>query len=133
MRGNISNMGAEVLALQEEELRKHDIVQIQVGERLYTTTRGTLTSESVYFRHLFADPETLDKKLFLDADPGMFEHVLRYLRHGTMPMFYDRAKGHGFARYRTLAVVSEFLGIAKLTSWLVEGRYVDLLRIRRSV
>ncbi|KAI6374043.1 hypothetical protein MCOR25_003276 [Pyricularia grisea] len=129
----LSNFGADLLAMEENERHRNDIVQIQVGERLFITTRGTLTSGSDYFQKHFADPNLTNKRLFLDLDPDVFQYVLRYLRHGTMPLFYDRTKGHDFAHYRTLADVAQKLGVARLSSWCMEARFTDALRIQRSV
>lgn len=39
------------------------------------------------------DHERADGSFFIDADPELFEHVLRYLRHSVLPIFYVSAKG----------------------------------------
>jgi hypothetical protein len=35
-----------------------------------------------------------DGSYFIDGDVALFEPILRYLRRGVLPLFYDNAKGH---------------------------------------
>lgn len=77
-------------------------LNLKVGERIFTTTRDTL-SNSGFFSALISGPWEgdllMDGSYFIDADPDAFEHILKYLRHGTFPLFYDNAKGHDHRQY----------------------------------
>ena len=77
-------------------------LSLQVGERKFTTTKDTL-SKSGFFSALLAGPWEgdllMDGSYFIDADPDIFEFVLKYLRHGTFPLFYDKVKGHDYRLY----------------------------------
>lgn len=77
-------------------------IRLQVGERHFTTTRDTLTAESRYFASLLSgrwDNALEDGSYFIDADPMLFDHILRYLRRGIFPLFVDMAKGHDYHLY----------------------------------
>lgn len=72
-------------------------ITLQVGERRFITTRDTLVGESGFFTSLLArrwDNAQEDGSYFIDADPDLFYHVLRYLHRGILLIFYDKAKGH---------------------------------------
>src|SRR3954471_305451 len=80
-------------------------ITLQVGERRFVTTRETLTAESRFFASLLSGRwgnALADGSYFIDADPSLFEHILRYLRRRVLPLFYDKAKGHDYALYLAL-------------------------------
>jgi hypothetical protein len=70
-------------------------VTLQVGERRFVTTLQTLEKSggfaSLSRRWVNRQEEN---SYFVDADPTIFEHILRYLRRGVLVIFYDKAKGH---------------------------------------
>ncbi|RAL03116.1 BTB/POZ domain-containing protein [Aspergillus ibericus CBS 121593] len=105
---------------------------LQVGERTFTTTHSTL-SESTFFTSLlssrWANNALPDGSYFIDADPTLFEHILRYLRRGIYPLFYSPDKGHDYALYAALLEEARYFGIAGLESWLKEKRYLDAVEI----
>ncbi|RYO85031.1 hypothetical protein DL766_005672 [Monosporascus sp. MC13-8B] len=70
---------------------KSDRVTLRVGERRFTTFRDALISESSYFKARLTrwnDAEE-DGSYFIDADPGVFEHILAFLRGGSFPFFFN--------------------------------------------
>ncbi|KAL4910992.1 hypothetical protein BDW74DRAFT_4587 [Aspergillus multicolor] len=113
------------------ELAGNDIVDLEVGERRFATTRNTLGKESTFFAALLADPDNLrpDGRYFVDADGNLFEHIIQFLRRGTYPLLYDQWNGHDHAMYHALLQESRFFGIAKLTRWLEEKKYVDAVQV----
>jgi BTB/POZ domain-containing protein KCTD9 len=63
-------------------------ITLQVGERWFVTTAETITHERIFFAALFSgrwDNVEADGSDFIDADPELFEHILRYLRRGVLP------------------------------------------------
>ena len=112
------------------------LVNLQVGERRFTTMRDTLTSESTFFASLLSyhwENILPDGSYFVDADPTLFEHVLGYLRRGIPPLFFDRARGHDHAMYLPLLKEARYFGISHLEEWLVNKRYLDVVDIKRTV
>jgi hypothetical protein len=66
-----------------------EIIKLNVGGQLFTTTRATLCAEAGSMlaakfdpESKFAPPKEIDGAVFLDRDPITFGHVLSYLRHG---------------------------------------------------
>lgn len=112
----------------------HDeIVTLQVGERRFMTSRATLTAESTYFashfswRWPYSKPD--DGTHFVDADPTIFEHILRYMRHGTFPLFYDRTNGFDYGLYNLLMREAECFGMGKLKDWIATKRYLQAITV----
>jgi hypothetical protein len=79
-----------------------DPITLQVGERRFVTFRTTLTSESPYFQRLLSTqwqrPQA-DGSYFVDADGSLFTYILRYLRSGALPLFYNSHAGHDYGMY----------------------------------
>jgi phytoene desaturase (3,4-didehydrolycopene-forming) len=110
----------------------NDPIRLQVGERSFTTTRSTLAEESAYFASLLSgrwETARADGSYFVDADPDLFVHILRYLRRGVLPVFYDVQKGHDEALYDALLKEVSFLGIAALESYLENRTYLDRVAV----
>ncbi|KAL8793928.1 MAG: hypothetical protein Q9195_003441 [Heterodermia aff. obscurata] len=88
-------------------------LSLQVGERKFITTKDTL-SKSGFFAALLAGPWEgdllMDGSYFIDADPDIFDFVLKYLRHGTFPLFYDKVRGHDYRLYLAVLEQSLFTG-----------------------
>ncbi|KAF2174541.1 hypothetical protein K469DRAFT_707331 [Zopfia rhizophila CBS 207.26] len=64
--------------------------------------------------------------------PDLFEHILRYLRRGVLPVFYDGAKGHDYALYGALLEEARFFGIDRLEKWLSEQKYLEAIEVAYS-
>jgi hypothetical protein len=61
-----------------------------------------LIEESTYFESLLSgrwNTAREDGSYFVDADPDLFVHILRYLRRRVLPVFYNLQKGHDYALY----------------------------------
>jgi BTB/POZ domain-containing protein KCTD9 len=111
-------------------------INLIVGECSFTTTRRTLTHQSPYFTRLFATiwhKKPADDPHFVDADPALFEHILRYLRRSVLPIFHSRADGHNEALYAALLHEARHFEIARLARWLETRSYVLAVREDHSV
>ncbi|KAG5913352.1 hypothetical protein E4U53_004901 [Claviceps sorghi] len=111
-------------------------VKLLVGDRVFTTARHTLINESTYFSALLSGrwEEPLDEgAYFIDADPSLFEHILRYLRHGVFPLFYDQARGHDLGLYVALLGEAKYFGISPLQKWLEDKTYREAVRVQQSI
>lgn len=113
---------------QPSNPRENTKIHIQVGERRFTTTRETLMEGSGYFatrlsgRWNDAEP---DGSYFVDGDPDMFVHILRFFRTGTLPVFYDKARGHDYSLYTALLAEAQYYQVPPLVEWLQKQEYLN--------
>lgn len=110
-------------------------ITLRVGERSFITTRETLTAESDFFASLLSgrwDNAEEDGSYFIDADADLFVHILRYLRRGILPFFYDKLKGHDYALYLALLQEAKYFQITRLEDWLGRERYLRAINTHYS-
>lgn len=112
-----------------------DRIFLYVGERYFGTVRATLVAESGFFASLLSglwENTEMNRSHFIDADGDLFEHILRYLRLGVFPLFYDKAKGHNYAPYLARLAQAKLFQIKKLEEWLEKKQYLSALRVEYS-
>ncbi|KAI1352990.1 hypothetical protein F5Y01DRAFT_303653 [Xylaria sp. FL0043] len=105
-------------------------IKLQVGERQFITTKETLTGESTYFQALLSGrwPGPGEDGYFIDSDPNLFAEILRYLRSGNFPLYFNHAFGtwdHG--RYMLLLGEAQYFGISKLEKWIQNETYLKAI------
>lgn len=100
-------------------------ITLRINDRTFVTTVETLTRESPFFRNLFdtLGVSNVSDPYFLDTDPDLFVHILRYLRRGVYPLLYDQSHGFDYNTYHALEREADYFGIAKLSEWLRGGVY----------
>jgi hypothetical protein len=90
-------------------------VIIKTSQRDFVTDPDGWLGESLYFNNLFSEKwgdKQEDSSYFIETDANLFEHILRYLRIGVLPVFYDRLAGHDFALYQALLGNQNILPLA---------------------
>ena len=118
-----------------------EIIRLNVGGRLMTTTRSTLTKygDSLLGKMFDAGSQLpparlVDGAYFMDEDPEIFEVILNWLRHGTVD-YKTASKDHlkAVASYFGLLDLEELLD--KYDSWTediirlnVGGRFMTTTR-----
>jgi len=111
-----------------------DRITLQVGDQRFTTTKSTLTPESGYFAALLSprwpDQRDASGAYFVDADPALFTHVLRYLQRGLLPILYSSAAGHDYGTYHALLEEARYLQIPRLERYLARQDYHRAVRTR---
>ncbi|MCJ1344381.1 hypothetical protein MMC31_002584 [Peltigera leucophlebia] len=115
-------------------LVESDLIILQVDDKTFHTTKGTLVDESDFFASQISDRWHCgaDSTLTLDLDPAIFTHVLRYLRHGVLPVFYDQIRGFDYGLYSLVLAQADYLLIERLSSWIRERRYLLTVTNERS-
>lgn len=109
------------------KFKSSDRIVLQVGERRFNTTVGTLTERSEYFEAYFSGKWSIDKQedgsIFIDSDGDAFDYLLRYLRRGTFPLAFDIVKGHDYALYSRILEEAKYFQCPKLVFWLEHKCY----------
>ena len=105
---------------------------IKTAQRTFITDPEMWQGQSMYFEKLFSGKwgdQQEDGSYFIETDAHIFEHILRYLRTGVLPVFYDREKGHDFALYQALLAEAKYFVIERLEKWLCERKYLDVVTV----
>ena len=110
-----------------------DEVILKVDEKIFITTKATLVEESAYFASRLSHRwPPVNREVKLDVDSAVFIHVLRYLRHGVLPIFYDQIRGFDHGLYSLVLAQADYLLIERLSTWIREKRYLLAVRKERS-
>lgn len=89
------------------------VMSLDIGGRIFKVSKMT-PMESGLFRIQLSERFTWtphsDGTYFVDADPDLFEHLLRFMRRPeTFPVFYTAANGLDYDLYSRLEVEAEYL------------------------
>ena len=87
---------------------------LRVGEKQFYTTSKTLRGSGMLSTLLeqWEHNKEEDESYFVDADPDIFQHILRYLRLNLFPVIYDPSKGHNFPLYNAVLHQGITLGVS---------------------
>ncbi|KAI4266792.1 MAG: hypothetical protein LQ337_008661 [Flavoplaca oasis] len=105
-------------------------VILEVGEQRFKVSKDTLSGSHMLAAKVserWSSDSQTDGSYFVDADPEIFKHILRFLRHGVYPLCYDKANGHDFATYAAIQQQADYLVIPKLVKWLDESQYMKAI------
>jgi hypothetical protein len=106
---------------------------IKTSQRNFITDPERWSGQSLYFKRLFSgewNDKQEDGSYFIETDAAIFEHILRYLRTGILPLFYDREKGHDFALYQAVLEEAKYFVINRLEKWICD---VNIWRPSKSI
>ncbi|KAH7069082.1 hypothetical protein BKA63DRAFT_536332 [Paraphoma chrysanthemicola] len=112
-------------------------ITLDIGGRTFKTSLSTL-QESGLFRQQLSDRFTwapqVDGSYFLDADPDLFEHLLRFMRRPEVfPLFYTKDRGFDYDLYNRLEAEVEYFQIDDLRDWIKEKRYEKAIMVHTSI
>ncbi|KAF2451319.1 hypothetical protein P171DRAFT_492610 [Karstenula rhodostoma CBS 690.94] len=113
------------------------IITLNVGGRHFRVYKSTLEDGHFFRSYLdprFGSPRDKDGTFFIDSNPEIFSHVLRYLRSPSVyPLFWTKAKGLDHDLYNRLEEAAIFFRIPKLESWLNAKKYLKAVSVHSSV
>ncbi|KAL9627161.1 MAG: hypothetical protein Q9164_007687, partial [Protoblastenia rupestris] len=106
----------------------------------FTTPRAP-PSPSIYLSSFFASllsdrwqhSRSDDGSYFIDADPDLFAHILRYSRCGVLPVVYEKGYGFDPASYQALKEEASYFGVEPLHKWIKKKGYLQAVTIQYSV
>jgi hypothetical protein len=97
---------------------------LDIGGRKFKVSRDTLKAESGLFERQLSDrfppwqPEA-DGSYFLDADPDLFVHLLRFMRRPEVfPVFYSKMNGFDYDLYNHLQAEALYFQVLTLYEWI---------------
>eukprot|EP01103_Thecamoeba_quadrilineata_P007484 TRINITY_DN17358_c0_g1_i1.p1 TRINITY_DN17358_c0_g1~~TRINITY_DN17358_c0_g1_i1.p1 ORF type:complete len:787 (+),score=202.29 TRINITY_DN17358_c0_g1_i1:206-2566(+) len=97
-----------------------DVVRVNIGGEIFTTTKGTLNGYSSLFRVIFSEQnargdnnDSGEGTVFIDRDPKLFRHLLNFLRTSSFDQLPTCRKIR-----RELLHEAEFYQIEKLVNFL---------------
>ena len=106
---------------------------LQTSSRTFITDPDHWLGQSDYFDRLFSGKfggdDQGDRTYFIEADAAIFEHILRFLRTGVLPVFYNHATGHDFALYHSVFLEAEYFQITRLCRWIKEKTYLSAVYV----
>ncbi|KAL8670830.1 MAG: hypothetical protein Q9168_004649 [Polycauliona sp. 1 TL-2023] len=105
-------------------------IVLQVGEQRFYVSESSLSGSpflAAKVSERWESDKQPDGSYFIDADPQIFNHVLRFLRHGVYPLCFSKASGHDYATYAAIQKQADYFGIQKLVDWLQKKRYVNAI------
>jgi hypothetical protein len=108
------------------------IITLDIGGRKFKTTLDTLRSGSgLFHRQLsgrFPWSRQEDGSYFMDADPDLFAHLLRFMRRPEVfPLFYTKANGFDYDLYNRLEIEAEYFQMDELREWIKEKKYLKAI------
>jgi hypothetical protein len=100
-----------------------EVLTIDIGGRKFRVSRNILEAESGLFRHQLSEHFTWEPdeggSYFLDTDPNLFEHLLRFMRRPEVfPLFYNHAAGFDYDLYNRLEAEAGYFQIDALYKWI---------------
>lgn len=116
------------------EMQYPPILTLDVAGRLFKVSTDILIAESGLFqRQLSArfnwTPQR-DGTYFLDADPQLFEHLLRFMRRPSVfPLFWSKNDGFDYDLYQRLETEAEYFQMECLYQWIKDKRYLGAVTI----
>ncbi|KAL1798639.1 hypothetical protein ACET3X_002676 [Alternaria dauci] len=111
---------------------------LDVGGRKFKVSRDTLKAESGLFERQLSgrfspwEPEA-DGSYFLDADPDLFEHLLRFMRRPEVfPLFYSKMNGFDYDLYNRLQAEALYFQMDTLYNWIKFEGYLAAIKVKAS-
>ncbi|KAI2483211.1 hypothetical protein Ptr902_05528 [Pyrenophora tritici-repentis] len=109
------------------------VLTLDISGHKFKVSRDVLEAGSGLFALQLSDNFTwepqADGSYFMDADPELFEHLIRFMRRPeSYPLFYDQAKGFDYDLYRRLEAEAEYFQINLLTEWIKSEKYLEAVK-----
>ncbi|KAF2005041.1 hypothetical protein P154DRAFT_424861 [Amniculicola lignicola CBS 123094] len=111
-----------------------NIMTLNIGGRKFRTLRMTLENESAFFKaHLSGSWTWLsdeDGAYFVDSDPDLFEHLLRFMRRpNVFPLFWTPQQGFDYNLYNQLQLEAHYFQIDTLANWIKNKMYLGAVTV----
>ncbi|KAL5117893.1 hypothetical protein ACEQ8H_004211 [Pleosporales sp. CAS-2024a] len=114
-----------------------NIITLDVGGRTFKTETATLTNGSGLFKRQLSPswswtPQR-DGSYFIDADPDLFAHLLRFMRRPEVfPLFYTQTHGFDYDLYNRLQAEAAYFQVHELHEWIHNREYDKAVKVHVS-
>ncbi|OLN87938.1 hypothetical protein CCHL11_00295 [Colletotrichum chlorophyti] len=102
---------------------------VEVSGRRFNTSTQVL-SRSPYFQELFSAhlPNWYRYgALHIDDDPDLFAHILRFLRTGTYPLYWNPETSFDYGLYAMMRQQAQKYMLFKLEAWIADRKYLEVV------
>lgn len=109
------------------------VITLDVGGRNFRALKITLEESPNLRQQLSGNWQAYlqeDGSLFLDSEPDIFEHLLRYMRRPNIfPLFWTKTSGFDYNLYTRLQAEAEVYGLTDLSDWIKNEEYTKAIQI----
>ncbi|KAH8724924.1 hypothetical protein GQ44DRAFT_596365, partial [Phaeosphaeriaceae sp. PMI808] len=109
-----------------------EIITLDVGGRIFKAKRDTLKQTSGFFKKYLSAGSSWSPQAngtyFLDHDPEIFEHLLRFIRRPEIfPLFYTNDASFNYDLYTRLSAEAEAFEVDVLHNWIEQKTYLNAI------
>ncbi|KAH6691573.1 hypothetical protein F5X68DRAFT_252618 [Plectosphaerella plurivora] len=117
-----------VPVLRKSHVKLDNRIIIEVGDREFHVC-SDIFEESVWFTKAIrrATFSSESPRVRIENDPELFGEVLRYLRTGMFPLYWDRTNGFDVGRYADLENQARMYKLPVLLQWIEERQYLNVV------
>lgn len=127
--------------LRNSRARVRDRIVIEVGGQAFSACKEIL-EESLLFKKTIAQRESYkatasdgsapslgSRPIRVENDPTLFAEILKYLRTGSYPLYWNRVSGFDIGRYGEMHAQALFYRVPKLERWIARSAYLDVVNV----
>ncbi|KAK1724005.1 uncharacterized protein BDZ83DRAFT_624373 [Colletotrichum acutatum] len=104
-------------------------IKLEIGGRRFVSSMDVL-ERSPWFKFIFSinfRDWYRDGVFHFDNDGDLFAHILRFLRTGMYPLFWDARNGFDYAMYATIQQQARYYMLYDLEAWIAQQKYHDVV------
>ncbi|EXF75495.1 hypothetical protein CFIO01_04955 [Colletotrichum fioriniae PJ7] len=100
-------------------------IKLEIGGRRFVSSMDVL-ERSPWFKYIFSinfRDWYRDGVFHFDNDGDLFAHILRFLRTGMYPLFWDARNGFDYAMYAMIQQQARYYMLYDLEAWIAQQKY----------
>ncbi|KAK1636461.1 hypothetical protein BDP81DRAFT_481149 [Colletotrichum phormii] len=104
-------------------------IKLEIGGRRFVSSMDVL-ERSPWFKYIFSinfRDWYRDGVFHFDNDGDLFAHILRFLRTGMYPLFWDARNGFDYAMYAMIQEQARYYMLYDLEAWIAQQKYHDVV------
>jgi len=113
-----------------------DLITVRMNDTNFTAVKPLLANSSFYFAGIF-DPvkhtQPSDGVYRVYGNDKFFHHILQYCHSHKYPLLFSNKDGFDENGYAEIMLLSISFGVKDLTTWIVENKYRDLVKMQMNI